>query len=265
LFPASRPAAAEEKAAQSAAKLLAPPIDLDIKDIKEMKGRVEKVKPLLEKDKELTDVKVREIQYRPGVVPRIHLAHGYGTVIVLPYQVEASNIALGDREKFRVEVKGTSVVIFPLQEFKTTNMVVFETVPGGDLVPHHYMLVENSQAGVADLTVRVHKPKVGDETDPNGAIMKALMTRRIPGKESYEGMFFEGRSPVVNDMTQFPFLRKLSLVSPDLNVYLIDGKYIPVGDVEWSVYLDGKTTVVATRAKSLTVKRASDGKTFTGN
>jgi len=269
LQPGHRAEAASEpaidKGPQGQGKVIAPPIDLDVKDIKEIKGKIEKIKPLIEKDREITNIRIRDIEYRPGVVPRIQLAHGYGTVIVLPYQFEISNIALGDKDKFNVEVKGTSVILFPTQEFKTTNMVVFETAPGGELVPHHYMLVENSHNGVADLTVRVHKPKAGLAMDSTGAIVKAITTHHIPEKETYEGMFFDGRSPSLKNTVSLPFVRKLTLVSPDLNVYLMNGKYTPVGDVEWSIYPDSKTTIVATRGKGVTMRRLSDGKTFTAN
>lgn len=258
------PAASDQPEKTDQVKVVAPPIDLDIKEIKEMKTKIDKVKPVIEKDRELTNVRIRDIEYRPGIVPRIQLAHGYGTVITLPYQFDAANIALGDKGKFNVEVKGTSVILFPLQEFKTTNMVVFENGAGGELIPHHYMLTENSYGGTADLTVKVHKPKPGTIANSTDAFVKAVVNRHIPGTETYEGMYFDGREPVIKDMT-VPFIRKLALSSPGLNIYMANGKFAPVGDVEWSMYPDSRTTIVATRGKSVTVRRLSDGKTFTAN
>lgn len=253
------------KESQGQGKVLAPPIDLNISDIKEVKEKINKIKPLIEKDRELTTTRVREIEAGNRTVPRIQLAHGYGTVIVLPFQFELANVALGNKDKFQVDAKGNSLIIFPLQEFKATNLVVFESTADGEFVPHHYLLVENSQSGVADFTVKVNKQKPGSVENLTDAVIKALSTQRIPNKETMDWSFFEGRAPVISNMNTAPFMRKLTLLSPDLTVYMINGRVTPLGDVEWSAYPDGKTTIVAIKKGRLTVRRIDDGKTFSSN
>lgn len=271
LSPADR-AAAQQGTAQGQGnessgpgKTLAPPIDLDIGDIKEVKEKVDRIKPLIEKDRELTTIRVREIEAGERAVPRIQLAHGYGTVITLPFQFELANVALGNREKFQVDAKGNSLIIFPLQEFKATNLVVFENTADGEFVPHHYLLIENSQSGVADFTVKVNRQTPGSVQNFTDAVIKALSTQRIPDKETTGWPFFEGRAPVISNMSAGPFMRKLTLLSPDLTVYMVNGRVTPLGDVEWSAYPDGRTTIMATKKDRLTVRRISDGKTFTSN
>ncbi len=267
LSPASKIAArqGDGEDSQKQNKAPAPPVDLDIADIREVKEKVAKIKPLIETDRELTTIRVREIEAGSRAVPKIELAYGYGTAIVLPFQFDLANVALGNKEKFHVDAKGNSLIIFPLQEFKTTNLIVFESTADGEVVPHHYLLVENSQAGTADFTVKVNKQKPGSAQNLIDAVIKALSTQHVPGKETAEWAFFEGRAAVISNMGASPFMRKLTLLSPNLTVYMINGRVTPLGDVDWSAYPDSKTTIVATKKDRLTVRRVGDGKAFSSN
>lgn len=243
-------------------QVVVPPFDLPEDDIRLIKERIRRVKPLLEKDRELARMRVRDVEEIPGVVPRVNLAYGYGTVINLPYAFSSDNIVIGAREKFSIETKSGSLIIFPVKEFKSTNIIVFEEKDGA-LLPHHYLLVEDSASGGADLTVNVIKPACGAVMDMTDAMVRVITTRRLPEKGSAEGIFLEGRSPSLADLTEYPFMRVMRLSRPDLYVYMIAQRVTPVGENEFCVYIDAGTTVVASRTPGITVRRVEDGRTFT--
>ena len=48
------------------------------------------------------------------------------TVLSLPFSFAGDDVAIGAREKFNIEVKDGTLVIFPVKEFKATNLIVFE-------------------------------------------------------------------------------------------------------------------------------------------
>ncbi len=261
--------AAREKAPETAGdqgpgmeQVVIPPFDLPEDDIRRIKERIQRVKPLLEKDRELAHMRVRDVEEIPGVVPRINLAYGYGTVINLPYAFSADDIVIGAGEKFSIETKDGSLVIFPVKEFKSTNIIVFEK-KNGTAVPHHYLLVEDSASGHADLTVNIRKPGYGAVIDMTDAMVRVITTRRLPEKGSSEDIFLEGRFPSLADLPEYPFVRVMKLSRPDLYVYMIAQRVTPVGEHEFCVDIDAGTTVVASRSPGITVRRVKDGRTFT--
>jgi len=261
---AAREKTAETAREQPAEQVVVPPFDLPEDDIRQMKEKVQRVKPLLEKDRELARMRVRDMDEIPGIVPRISLAYGYGTVINLPYSFNVSDIVIGAREKFSIETKGSSLIIFPVKEFKSTNIVVFENREGAT-APHHYLLVEDSASGEADLTVNISRPGSVAVTDVTDAMVRVITTQRMPEKGTAEGILLAGRSPSLTNLTGYPFVRMMKLSQPDLYVLLVAERVMPVGDHEFYVNIDTRTTIVASRGSRITVRRVADGKTFTND
>ncbi len=249
---------------QTEGQIVVPPFDLPEKDIVEMKEKVRRVKPLIEKDCELSRMRVRDIDEVPGVVPTIRLAYGYGSVINLPYSFGVDDIAIGSREKFSIEVRGNSLIIFPVKEFKSTNIIVFERSEGEE-VPHHYLLVEDGASGEADLTVTVTRGSMSGVTDTTEAMVRIITTRCIPEKGSAEDILLGDRSPSLTDLGDYPFIRMMKLMKPELHVFMIAGKVMPVGDAEFAMDLGNGTSIVASRSREITVRRVADGKTFTSS
>ncbi|NLT22896.1 MAG: hypothetical protein GXX82_07600 [Syntrophorhabdus sp.] len=247
---------------QAEGQIVVPPFDLPEKDIVEMKEKAQRLKPLIEKDRVLSRMRERDIDEVPGVVPTIRLAYGYGSVINLPYSFSVDDIAIGSREKFSIEVRGNSLIIFPVKEFKSTNIIVFEGSQG-ERVPHHYLLVEDGASGEADLTVTIRRGGTGGVTDTTEAMVRIITTRRIPEKGSVEDILLGDRSPSLTDLGTYPFIRMMKLASPELHVFMIAGKVMPVGDAEFVMDLGNGTSVVASRSREITVRRVGDGKTFT--
>lgn len=247
---------------QAEGQIVVPPFDLPEKDIVEMKEKAQRLKSLIEKDRVLSRMRERDIDEVPGVVPTIRLAYGYGSVINLPYSFSVDDIAIGSREKFSIEVRGNSLIIFPVKEFKSTNIIVFEGSQG-ERVPHHYLLVEDGASGEADLTVTIRRGGTGGVTDTTEAMVRIITTRRIPEKGSVEDILLGDRSPSLTDLGTYPFIRMMKLASPELHVFMIAGKVMPVGDAEFVMDLGNGTSVVASRSREITVRRVGDGKTFT--
>jgi hypothetical protein len=247
---------------QAEGQILVPPFDLPEKDILELKEKAQRLKPLIEKDRELSRVRERDIDETPGVVPTIRLAYGYGSVINLPYSFSVDDIAIGAREKFNIETRGGSLIIFPVREFKSTNIIVFERTQG-EQVPHHYLLVEDGASGEADLTVNVRREGLRGGTDITDAMVRVITTQRIPERGTAEDILLAGRSPSLTNLTAYPFIRMMKLVRPELHVFMIAGKMMPVGDAEFALDLGNGTSVVASRGRDITVRRVADGKTFT--
>lgn len=245
-------------------QIVVPPFDLPEQAVREMKEKVQRLKPLIEKDRELSRMRERDIDDVPGVVPRIQLAYGYGTVINLPYRFGIEDIAIGAREKFNIETKGNSLIIFPVKEFKSTNIVVFERTQGAP-VPHHYLLVEDGASGEVDVTVNIKKGGPGSLTDATEAMVRAITTQRIPEKGTAGDILIGDRSPSLVNLAPHPFIRMMKLSRPELHVFMIAGKVMPVGDAEFSVDLGNGTSVVASRTREITVRRITDGKTFTNS
>jgi len=247
---------------QAEGQILVPPFDLPEKDILELKEKAQRLKPLIEKDRELSRMRERDIDETPGVVPTIRLAYGYGSVINLPYSFSVDDIAIGAREKFNIETRGGSLIIFPVREFKSTNIIVFERTQG-EQVPHHYLLVEDGASGEADLTVNVRREGLRGGTDITDAMVRVITTQRIPERGTAEDILLAGRSPSLTNLTAYPFIRMMKLVRPELHVFMIAGKMMPVGDAEFALDLGNGTSVVASRGRDITVRRVADGKTFT--
>jgi len=243
-------------------QIIVPPFDLPEQDIREMKEKVQRLKPLIEKDRELSRMRERDIDEVPGVVPRIHLAYGYGSVINLPYRFSMDDIAIGARETFNIETRGNSLIVFPVREFKSTNIVVFERTQGAP-VPHHYLLVEDGASSEADFTVNIKRGGLGGLTDATEAMVRVITTQRIPEKGTAEDFLLEGRLPSLTNLSAYPFIRMMKLSKPELHVFMVAGKVMPVGNVEFSVDLGNGTSVVASRGREITVRRIADGKTFT--
>ena len=260
-----KPSGASEEQKQNVEQIMVPPFDLPEDDIRQMKEKMKRLKPLLEKDGELAHIMVRDVDEIPGVVPRINLAYGYGTVINLPYTFNAEGIVIGAKEKFDVRTKGGSLIIFPIKEFKSTNVVVFEEKEGGGaVIPHHYLLVEDSASGGADLTVNIRKPEYGAATDMVDAVVRTISTRIIPGKGTAEGVLLAGRYPSLTDLAhEYPFVRMMKLSQPDLYVYMIAQRVTPAGEYDFYVEIDARNTIIASRTPGITVRRITDGKTFT--
>lgn len=247
---------------QAEGQIVVPPFDLPEKDIVEMKEKVQRLKPLIEKDHELARARERDVDEVPGAVPTIHLSYGYGSVINLPYSFSVDDIAIGAREKFNIETRGNSLIIFPVREFKSTNIIVFERTQAGDQVPHHYLLVENGASGEADLTVNVRRSGMSGVSEITDAMVRVITTQRVPEKGTVEDILLEGRSPSLTNLTDYPFIRMMRLQKPDLHVFMIAGKVMPVGDAEFALDLGNGTSVVASRSRQITVRRVGDGKTF---
>jgi len=247
---------------QAEGQIVVPPFDLPEKDIVEMKEKVQRLKPLIEKDHELARTRERNVDEVPGAVPTIHLAYGYGSVINLPYSFSVDDIAIGAREKFSIETRGNSLIVFPVREFKSTNIIVFERTQAGDQVPHHYLLVENGASGEADLTINVRRSGMGGMADITDAIVRIITTQRIPEKGTVEDILLEGRAPSLTDLGTYPFIRMMKLVKPELHVFMIAEKVMPVGNAEFALDLGNGTSVVASRSREITVRRVADGKTF---
>jgi len=242
-------------------QIIVPPFDLPEKDIVEMKEKVQRLKPIIEKDKELSRMKVVDIYEVPGTVPRLRLAYGYGSVLNLPFSFTGEDVAIGAREKFNIEIKDGSLVIFPVKEFKATNLVVFEKKDQGS-VPHHYLLVEDGSSGEADLTVNVRGRDINGLTSAIDAMVRIITTWQLPGKGSAEDLLLEGRSPSLTKLDTYPFVRMMSLTKPDLYIFMVAGKVAPVGNAEFWLDPGNGTSIIASRQRELTVRRILDGKTF---
>lgn len=245
-------------------QIIVPPFDLPEQDILAMKEKVQRLKPLIEKDRELSRMRERDIDEVPGVIPRIRLAYGYGSVINLPYRFSLDDIAIGARETFNIESRGNSLIIFPVKEFKSTNIVVFEKTQGAP-VAHHYLLVEDGASSEADFTVNIKRGGLGGLTDATEAMVRVITTQRIPEKGTADDILLEGRSPSLTNLSAYPFIRMMKLSKPELHVFMIAGKVMPVGNAEFSVDPGNGTSVVALRGREITVRRIADGKAFTNS
>lgn len=251
-----------------------PAADVSEEDIAKFKARADKLKPLLERDREVRP-RVRQVSEDRGRISKIFLTQGYGTVISLPFAFTLDGVALGDKSKFQVEAKDNSLVIYPLKQFKQTNLIVFETVKKGNPSVHQYLLVEDSLKVSTDFQVNVQAADTGwigagpvsassvNDDSFNTAVINTVIRGRVPERDTAEGLILEGRSPLLSPIKdKLPFLQKLTLTAPALYVYLINDRVTPVGSAEWVSYLDGSTTVVASLSKEVSVRRLYDGKIF---
>lgn len=250
-----------QKSQQAEDPMIVPPFDIPENDIVEMKEKVQRLKPVIEKDKELSRLKIIDVDEVPGMVPRVHLAYGYGTVLRLPFAFTVEDVALGARERFSIEIRDGTLVIFPIREFKSTNLIVFERKDETS-VPHHYLLVEDGASGEADLTVSVKRRDVTDITSAADAMVRVITTQQLPDKGSADDLLLEGRSPVLKKLDAYPFIRMMRLTKPNLYVFMIAGKVAPVGDADFWIDLGNGLSVIATRQREVTVRRMLDGKTF---
>jgi hypothetical protein len=241
--------------------VVAPPFDLPEKDVVEMKDKARRLKPIMEKDRELTRMKIINMQEVGGIVPKLRLAYGYGTVLNLPYSFSGDDIAIGAREKFNVEIKDNSLVIFPIKEFKATNLIVFEKKDGSS-VPHHYLLVEDAASGEADLTVNIQRHGPDDLASSTDAIVRVITRGCLPEKGSADDLLLEGRTPSLVKLDVRPFLHMMKLTKPDLYVFMIAGKVSPVGNAEFWIDLGNGISVIGSRQRELAVRRIADGKMF---
>lgn len=241
--------------------VIVPPFDLSEKDVTEMKDKVRRLKPIMEKDRELARTKIIDVQEVTGLVPRLRLAYGYGTVLNLPFPFSGDDVAIGAREKFSIEIKDNSLVIFPIKEFKATNLIVFEKKDSGSF-PHHYLLVEDAASGEADLTVNVKRHGADDLASATDAMVRVITAGRLPEKGSAEDILLEGRSPSLITLDSRPFLRMMKLTKPDMYVFMIAGKVSPVGNAEFWIDLGNGASVIGSRRHELTVRRIADGKIF---
>ncbi|MHB8108858.1 MAG: hypothetical protein ACYDHW_02370, partial [Syntrophorhabdaceae bacterium] len=251
-----------KKSKQGDEQIMVPPFDLPEKDIIQMKEKAQRLKPLIERDRELARMKIREIDEVPGTVPRFKVAYGYGSVINLPYPFTDEDVAIGARDKFTIEIKGNSLVIFPVKEFKSTNVIIFEKTDEA-IVSHHYLLTEDAASGEADFTVNVKRREAGDLKDSTDAMIRVITTARLPEKGSAEDILLNERSPSLTKLNEYPFIRMMSLVKPELYVFMIAGKFMPVTDTEFWLDLGNGASIIASRTRELTVRRIIDGKTFT--
>ncbi len=242
-------------------QVVVPPFDLPEKEAVEMREKVQRLKPIIEKDRELSRMKIIDVEETPGMVPKVRLAHGYGSVLSLPFSFAAEDVAIGARDKFSIEVKDNSLVIFPLKEFKSTNLIVFEKA-NETSVPHHYLLVEDGASGEADFTVAMKRRDMFSVNSATDAMVRVITTQQLPEKGSAEDFLLEGRAPSLTKLDTYPFTRMMKLVKPDLWVFMVAGKVAPVGDVEFAVDLGNDTSVIASRRGDITVRRIADGKTF---
>jgi hypothetical protein len=242
-------------------QVIIPPFDLPEKDIMEMKDRARRLKPIIEKDRELTRMKIIDIEEVPGIVPRLRLAYGYGSVLNLPFSFAGEDVAIGAREKFNIEIKDNSLVIFPIKEFKATNLIVFERKDMAT-VPHHYLLVEDAASGEADLTVNIKRRGMNDLTSATDAMVRIITTQHLPEKGSAEDFLLEGRSLSLTKLDAYPFVRVMKLTKPDLYVFMIAGKASPVGSAEFWIDPGNGTSIIGSRLPDLTVRRIADGKIF---
>lgn len=251
-----------KKPKQPEEQILVPPFDLPEKDIIEMKDKANRLKPLIEKDKELARMKIRDIDEVPGIIPRFKVAYGYGSVINLPFSFTEEDVAVGARDKFTIEIKGRALVIFPVKEFKSTNVIVFEKTDEA-VIPHHYLLVEDGASGEADLTVSMKRRESGDLKDSTDAMVRVITTARLPEKDSAEDILLKDRSPSFAKIDEYPFIRMMSLAKPDLYVFMIAGRVVPVTQAEFWLDLGNDSSIIASRTRDVTVRRIVDGKTFT--
>lgn len=242
-------------------QVIVPPFDLPEKDIMEMKDRARRLKPIIEKDRELTRMKIIDIEEVPGIVPRLRLAYGYGSVLNLPFAFTGADVAIGAREKFNIEIKDNSLVIFPTKEFKATNLIVFEKKDGA-AVAHHYLLVEDAASGEADLTVNIKRRSINDLTSATDAMVRIITTQHLPEKGSAEDFLLEGRSPSLAKLDAYPFVRMMKLTKPDFYVFMIAGKASPVDNAEFWIDPGNGTSIIGLRQPDLTVRRIADGKIF---
>lgn len=250
-----------QKSRQAEDPIIVPPFDIPENDIVEMKEKVQRLKPIIEKDKELSRLKIIDIDEVPGMVPRLHLAYGYGTVLRLPFAFAGEDVALGARDRFNIEVKDGALVIFPVKEFKSTNLIVFEK-KNETSIPHHYLLMEDGVSGEADLTVSVKRRDTANLASATDAMVRVITTRQLPQKGSAEDLLLEGRSPVLTKLDAYPFIRMMKLTKPDLYVFMIAGKVTPLGDADFWIDLGNGMSIIASRQRELTVRRILDGKTF---
>lgn len=232
------------------------PPDVKDEDIKNMKKRASEVKELIESERVIKP-KIRNIVSLPRAVPEIYLAHGYSTIITLPYAFTLEDVALGDMSLFNIEARGSHLVIFPTAPFKNTNMTIF-SADGG---VHQFILVENSNAAEADFRVVVMD--AGELRSFTEVVTQAVQTGVFPAAGTAAGVYFEGRNASLKQ-GDFPVKRKIALSNPIANIYQIEGKYVPVreGDIDWYSHI-GNETIVAVKGEWETyMRRISDGESL---
>lgn len=250
-----------QKAQQTEDPIIVPPFDIPEKDVLEMKEKAQRLKPIIEKDKELSRMKIIDVDEMPEMVPRLRLAYGYGTVLSLPFSFAGDDVAIGAREKFNIEVKDGTLVIFPVKEFKATNLIVFEKKDEIS-IPHHYLLVEDGASGEADLTVNVKRRDITDLRSATDAMVRIITSQQYPEKGSAEDRLLADRSLQLLKLDAYPFIRMMKLTNPDLYIYMIAAKVTPVGNADFWLDLGNGRTIIASRQRELTVRRINDGKTF---
>jgi len=250
-----------QKNQQAEEQIIVPPFNIPEQDIVDMKEKIQRLKPVIEKDGELSRVKIVDIDEIPGVVPKVRLAFGYGTVLRLPFAFSGEDVAIGAREKFTIEIKDGALVIFPVKEFKSTNLIVFEKKDEGS-IPHHYLLLEDGASGEADLTVNVKRRGPTDLASATDAMVHTIMTQQLPEKGSAAEFLLEGRSPVLTKLDAYPFIRMMRLTKPDLYIFMIADQVTPVGGADFWIYPGNNMSVVGSRQRELTVRRIIDGKIF---
>ncbi|MBP1749796.1 MAG: hypothetical protein H6Q52_2335 [Deltaproteobacteria bacterium] len=250
-----------QKNQQAEEQIIVPPFNIPEKDVVDMKEKIQRLKPVIEKDSELSRLKIVDIDEIPGIVPKVRLAFGYGTVLRLPFVFSGDDVAIGAREKFTIEIKDGALVIFPVREFKSTNLIVFEKKDETS-IPHHYLLVEDGASGEADLTVNVKRLGTTDLASATDAMVHAIMTQQLPEKGSAGEFLLEGRSPVLTKLDAYPFIRMMRLTKPDRYIFMIAGKVTPVGEADFWIYPGNNMSIIASHQRELTVRRIIDGKIF---
>lgn len=232
--------------------------DVDEKDIIEIKERAMKVKRALEYEKPVK-LKVRDAIEAPGKIPTIHLSYRHATIINLPYAIDSADrsIRIGDKNAFDIKVDENVLTIFPLRQFKSTNLII--TTKGGSV--HHYYLVEDSASETADAQVNIRSAAA--LPGKNETLTRLIMGNDVPDPDSLTGMMFEGREMSIQTGSGHPVLKKIVMKNPDYFVYLVDGKYVPTRGADWYSQVGNRKTVVATKEGSIDLRRVGDGETVT--
>jgi hypothetical protein len=223
-------------------------------EIAEMREKARKMRRLLEGDVHVAP-KSRTIVGGGGSFPEIRLIKGFATAIHLPYNVNPNNIAIGNAKAFNVVAQGSTLVVFPLQHFRTTNMIVFDE--NGNA--HQYILTEDLSADSVDLAVNVVQSK--QIPDFRQVITRSIISGDLPHSGTLQSMAIADRNPKMT-VGHYPIIRKIRLTGAWAEtVYLLEGVYIPVGNnTKWYSHIDNRRTIVAVTGDSINIRRVRDGR-----
>jgi hypothetical protein len=151
-----------------------------------VKEKAEKYKEAVEKDYIVPKGRTRTA-YTPlddAEIP-IRCAVNYSTLIKLPGKVTEQDIAIGNKDRFNIQIyqNGRMILIQPRTAFKATNAHIL--CDGGEKIVH-LLLEENANRGEVDYQVNIMLPPA--KGPDSGKLMRWIGYTRLPeGEHELEG------------------------------------------------------------------------------